>query len=343
MKKLLMIAMLIGAVGVSAQIRGGLHPECRREVLQLCLADARRDRDRWRTCLVKNGGQLSQACRGELRGRMAEQGAAVAASLPAGGTDYGYGPDPLQHLTFWAARDASTKAPLIIFVHGGGWKRGDMKNATGKSKIAHLTGLGYAFASINYRLVPAARVEDQARDVAASIAFLKSNAARIGFDGGQIVLMGHSAGAHLSALVGTDERYLRAEGLTFADLRGVIPIDGAAYDVPAQMKDGPRMMQDTYRQAFGVDPVRQHALSPTAQATSAHAPPFLLLHVQRADGIRQATELADAIRKAGTAVQINGFEGKGLAGHMAINRKLGEADYPATPVLDAWLGSHLRR
>jgi arylformamidase len=252
-----------------------------------------------------------------------------------GGTEYSYGSNSLQKLDFWPARGGS--APLVVFVHGGGWKRGDMDNATGKHKPPHYNGLGYAFASINYRLVPDATVEQQAADVASSVAWFRANAGRLGIDANRIVLMGHSAGAHLVALVGTDERYLRGAGLSFADLSGVIPLDGAAYDVPGQMVDGNRFMQKTYAQAFGPDPVRQRALSPTLQAASPNASSFLILHVQREDGARQSAGLADALRSAGANVQLQGFAGEGLKGHMEIKRSLGDPNYPATPVVDAWL------
>jgi arylformamidase len=149
--------------------------------------------------------------------------------------------------------------------------------------------------------------------------------------------MGHSAGAHLSALVATDPQFLKKAGLSLSDLRGVVPIDGACYDVPSQMTDGARIMHDTYKQAFGTDPARQKALSPYWHAAGPNAPSFLILHAEREDGKRQSEALTSALRKAGTQVQLNGFEGKGLQGHMEINRKLGEADYPATAVVDAWL------
>lgn len=256
-----------------------------------------------------------------------------------GGREYAYGRDPLQKLDFWAG--AGRDAPLVIFVHGGGWKRGDKKNATGADKVTHYTGLGYAFASLNYRLVPNARVEDQASDVANAIAWLKDNASRLGFDGRRIVLMGHSAGAHLSALVGTDPRYLRAAGLDVSDLDGVIPLDGAAYDVPKQIADGGNFMHDTYLQAFGTDPARQRDLSPTFHAAAPNAPAFLILHVQRKDGTEQSRALGKALQKAGTDVEVQGFEGRGLQGHAEINRNLGDPSYPATPVVDRWLAQRL--
>jgi arylformamidase len=70
-----------------------------------------------------------------------------------------------------------------------------------------------------------------------------ANADKFGIDRSSVVLMGHSAGAHLSALVGSDPQYLRGAGLDFDDLSGVIPIDGAAYDVPAQMREGAKIMK----------------------------------------------------------------------------------------------------
>lgn len=248
-----------------------------------------------------------------------------------------YGRDPLQVVDFWKPTQGASPAPLVVFVHGGGWQRGDKDNATGQLKIAHYPGLGYGFASVDYRLVPDATVEQQAQDVAAALKALVDQAAALGIDRHRIVLMGHSAGAQLVALVGTDERYLRGAGLSFADIVGVVAIDGAAYDVPAQLEEGPRLMQQTYAQAFGDDPARQRALSPTFQAAAPNAPAFLLPHVQRPDGMRQADELAKALKAAGTPAQTASFAGEGLRGHMEINRRLGDPSYPATPVIDAWL------
>ena len=263
-----------------------------------------------------------------------------AAMKPADRT-ISYGQDPLQKLDFWQAKGGKSPdgkdAPLIIFVHGGGWQRGDKSNATGHWKVEHYPAEGYAFASVNYRLVPRATVEQQAQDVADALKALIDRSDKLGIDRSRIVLMGHSAGAHLVALVGTDERYLKKAGLSFADVAGVIPIDGAAYDVPAQMADAGRFMLPTYRQAFGTDAARQRLLSPTLQAMPPDAGHFLLLHVQRRDGIMQAQALAEALREAGTSVEVESFPGRGLRGHREINQRLGDPDYPATRVVDAWL------
>lgn len=294
-------------------------------------------------------GSMAEAQNGRfaqrLRERLAERAQQTEGAAPqiAAGQEIAYGTDPAQRLDFWPAQGARGPAPLIVFVHGGGWQRGSKDNATGRWKASHYPAEGYAFASIDYRLVPTATVEQQAADVASALKAVIDRAAALGIDRRRIVLMGHSAGAQLVALVGTDERYLKAAGLSFADLAGVIPIDGAAYDVPAQTREGPQIMQATYAQAFGSEAARQRALSPTLQAGAPNASRFLLLHVQREDGIRQTQALAEALRQGGSAVEVDSFPGQGLMGHMEINRRLGDPDYAATQKVDAWLRQVFQR
>ena len=285
---------------------------------------------------AKPGDRLRQRIAERMAERMGAGEDAKAPQAPRAQT-IAYGRDPLQQLDFWPATTGAGKRPLVVFVHGGGWKRGSKDNAASRWAPTHFPARGYAYASIDYRLVPAATVEQQAADVASAVKALIERADALGVDRRRIVLTGHSAGAHLVALVGTDEQYLRGAGLSFADIRGVIPNDGAAYDVPAQMADGPAVMQATYAQAFGNDPARQRALSPTLQAAAPNAPAFLLLHVQRPDGVRQAQALGAALQRAGTAVEYGSFPGEGLRGHAEINRRLGDPAYPATATVDVWL------
>jgi acetyl esterase/lipase len=280
---------------------------------------------------------LLALCAPVLGGQFPERREGRASDISdVGRAEYAYGSDALQKLDFWHATGA-TPAPLIVFVHGGGWKRGDKRNATGAQKVKHLLGEGYAFASINYQLVPTATVEQQAADVAAAVAWLRGNAEQLGIDSSHIVLMGHSAGAHLVALVGTDPRYLASAGLSLLDIRGVIALDGACYDVARQIAEGGRFMRDTYVEAFGNDPARQRALSPTFQAMSPNGPAFLIAHIDRADGKAQSEALGAALVKVGRSAEVDGFGGTGLRGHVEINRSLGSADYPLTAIVDAWL------
>jgi acetyl esterase/lipase len=93
-----------------------------------------------------------------------------------------YGPDPMQNMDFTPPAKPNGAAPLVVFVHGGAWTQGNKDNATGGWKAPHYTSLGYAFASINYRLVPQVRVEDEAGDVAAALARLIAEADKLGID-----------------------------------------------------------------------------------------------------------------------------------------------------------------
>lgn len=323
---------------------GRLPAPCREEIVRLCGTD----RSAMRSCLREKAGELSDTCRFALiervqaaggrqsgiGGRRGGEGRQGPATPPT--QTLAYGSDSLQTLDLWVPEGAKN-APLVLYVHGGGWKRGSKNNATGRAMPAHMMAQGYAFASIDYRLVPRNTVEEQAGDVAAALAYILKRADALGIDRRRVVLTGHSAGAQLAALVGTDERYLRSAGLSFADIDGVMPNDGAAYDVPMQVTTGPKLMTPTYAQAFGTDPVRQKALSPAQQAAAPNAPAFLLLHVQRPDAIAQAKALAEALQRGGSKAEIGSFAGEGLRGHMEINRRLGEPDYPATAVMDAWL------
>jgi arylformamidase len=249
-----------------------------------------------------------------------------------------YGSDAAQRLDFHPARGTSGAAPLILFVHGGGWTNGSKDNATGRHMAPHYTGLGYNFATIDYRLVPDATVEQQAQDVADALKQLLGSAGPLGIDRGKVVLMGHSAGAHLVALVGTDPQYLRRAGLSYRDISGVIPLDGAAYHVAEQMEQSRLpLLKRRYNAAFGTDPARQRSLSPTHQAAAPNAASWLIVHVDRADGRQQSQDLARALQGAGAQADLREFAGKGMKGHMEINRKLGDPGYAATDVVDRWL------
>jgi arylformamidase len=132
---------------------------------------------------------------------------AAGTDLPVGTlveSDVAYGDDALQKFDVYYGA-AFRGAPVILMVHGGGWARGDKTNAkVVTNKVAHCVPAGYVFISVNYRLLPEADPVQQAVDVAHALAFAQRNAARWGGDPTRFVLMGHSAGAHLVALLASD-------------------------------------------------------------------------------------------------------------------------------------------
>jgi acetyl esterase/lipase len=256
--------------------------------------------------------------------------AAQRVPWPDGTTEIAYGSEPLQRLTFTPA--TTRDAPLFIFIHGGGWSFGDKNMASHMG--AHFHGLGYAFASLGYRLAPAVNPQQQAEDIAAAIARLVGDARRLGIDPARIILSGHSAGAHLAALVGTDPRYLAVHRLPISILDGVVLLDGAGYDVPSQMQRGGPFLRRMYARAFGDDPAFQALVSPTLQAAAPNAARFLIFHITSRpdDSGAQSRRLAEALRTAGTPAEVVAVDNS----HAEIFRLFGQPGHVATERTDAF-------
>jgi acetyl esterase/lipase len=186
--------------------------------------------------------------------------------------DVAYGADPLQHLDVYQPRGA-TPAPMLLFVHGGGWSMGDKAELSWLgSKLAEQ---GVLVAVANYRLSPAVQHPAHAQDVAHALAWLYRNGANYGGDPQRLYVGGHSAGAHLAALVSLDSSYLAAEALSPSIVRGVVGISGAGYDLDARYAASP--LAPLYYGAFGKDPARWAAAAPLKYVGKS-APPFLLIH-----------------------------------------------------------------
>jgi arylformamidase len=221
--------------------------------------------------------------------------------------------------------------PIVLFVHGGGWRHGDKAHVGAKPEA--FVSRGHLFASVGYRLDPSVTPREQGADVAAAVAWLHAHAADHGGAGDSIFLIGHSAGAHLAALVATDARLLTRHGLEPTALRGVVLLDGAGYDVPRQIAAA-RLppLERLYRFAFGDDPQAQREASPITHVVAGRRyPPFLLFHVgRRRDSREQAEALAERLRSVGGEATTVHEPDKN---HLTLNRELGVAgDGPTSRV-----------
>src|SRR5689334_2743707 len=144
--------------------------------------------------------------------------------------------------------------------------------------------------------------------------------------------MGHSAGAHLAALVCTDERYLKAEGLSLSIIKGCVPVDTAAYDVPQRFAQSDAAKSSQGKVIFGETAESHRELSPISYVGKVDAiPPFLILHVaDRPDSKPQSEHFAKALQSAGKSAVVVPAEGKA---HGTINSELGVAtDMPTQEV-----------
>lgn len=155
---------------------------------------------------------------------------------------------------------AADSRPVVVYVHGGGWRIGDKKNKIA-NKVELFTGLGYVFVSANYRLSPnpidpsypadRVRFPDHPDDVGEALGWIDRNIAGFGGDPSRILLIGHSAGAHLVSLVSTDPSYIDAYGIEPWQLIGTVPLDSDAYDVGDRIAEFGPSGSDIYYNAFG--------------------------------------------------------------------------------------------
>lgn len=115
---------------------------------------------------------------------------------------------------------------VVVWFHGGGITAGDKAEATQVAIARTLAAKGIAVASVNYRLSPRASFPAYIDDAAASVAWIIDHAADYGIDSGKVFVSGHSAGAYLASMAGTDPQYLAAYGHATDELAGLIPISG---------------------------------------------------------------------------------------------------------------------
>ena len=230
-------------------------------------------------------------------------------------------------------------APLVVYVHGGGFAQGDKANKI-TDKVNLFNGEGWGFASLNYRLVgdagsgatngvyPAAE-----QDIAAAIAYLAAHAGGYGLDAQHIMLLGHSAGAFLVALVSTDGTFLQGAGRQLHDVVCSAPLD-TTYDIAAGIAAG-GTSEAMYRNAFGNDPAVWHRASPPNNVTPGKGiPSFHIVTRGLDDRVGQSQAFGATLQAAGVTADVQ--VARGLT-HEEVNDAVGKAgDTVITPPLMAF-------
>ena len=246
--------------------------------------------------------------------------------------DLAYGRDPAQAVDVYAMPGRQAARPLIVMVHGGGWRRGDKEyKGVVEAKVAHWLPRGYVFVSVNYRMLPQQDVAGQAEDVARALAFVQQHAREWGADPARLTLMGHSAGAHLVALLSADPA--RAARFGARRWNATVSLDSAALDVGAIMQ---RRHLGLYDAAFGGDPATWRALSPIRQLTRQAVPVLAVCSTLRPD------HPCDQARDYTARAQALGVGGQVLPQalkHGEVNKELGEEEN-YTAAVDRFIAEH---
>jgi acetyl esterase/lipase len=244
------------------------------------------------------------------------------------------------------AKEETQKAgmgrPVVVWIHGGGWHQGDKSALAVGTPEQHtfkpqaIVDRGGVFVAINYRFVPNVDLKAMTGDVAKAIAWVKRHVAEYGGDPETIMVMGHSAGAQLAALVCTDERYLQAEGLTLRDIKGCMPVDGAAYFPALQAENPDPNKTAKFRKAFPVG--SESELSSVVHiAKDKGIPPFLVICL--ADRPESHSKLQSEIfvhylTLAGVPAKVVPVAGKT---HETLNADLGLPNDEATKAMLAFV------
>lgn len=228
--------------------------------------------------------------------------------------DLAYGADPRQRMDVYLPTKP-VNAPVILMVHGGGWRLGDKgASAVVDNKVARWLARGFVFVSVNNRLLPQADPLEQARDVAQALAVAQAKAPSWGADPARFILMGHSAGAHLVALVNASPE-LAAQAGAKAWL-GTVALDSAAVDVSPIMQGSHFRLYDA---AFGTDPAFWRAVSPVQQLTTSAKPMLAVCSTRRSDSCIQADAFAQRAAQLGVRAQVLRQD----LSHRDINQTLG--------------------
>lgn len=238
-----------------------------------------------------------------------------------------------------AARGTCAPAPVVVWVHGGGWVKGDKRNNMA-DKVRLWNGQGYVVVSVNYRLSDprnpsSVHYPSHNQDVASALAWIHAHIAAYGGNPQKLALLGHSAGGGIVAALSTDERYLGAHGLGLDTIDCVGNLDTEGYDVAAKAARNDRGSR-LYRFVFGTDPAVQADASPINHvAPGKHIPRSLV--VERGEPRRRAIaeQFAAKLRSAGVSVTM--LDAASLT-HGQVNTNIGAAgDTVMTPAITSFL------
>jgi acetyl esterase/lipase len=220
---------------------------------------------------------------------------ALNAIVPAWGysrtTDLTYGPAPRQTLDIYRPACTREPAPVVIFFYGGYWQYGN--KADYRFVAQALTSKGFVAVLPDYRLYPQVTFPAFVQDGALVVRWAHDNASHFGGDPSRIYLMGHSAGAHIAALLTLDHHYLKDVGLDADTIRATAGLSGPYDFVPGTNS----------RAVFGMkesDTSPDPTIEPIHFADG-HSPPMLLINGAEDQVVSpsNATRLAQRIRAAG--------------------------------------------
>jgi acetyl esterase/lipase len=235
----------------------------------------------------------------------------------------------------------------VIFVHGGSLTSGDKSDSDYGHVCDAFPGAGIACVNINYRLGPEHRWPAQAEDLASAIGWVHERNTADGNNRGKAFLLGHSSGALLVALVGSDERYLAKHGLKLPDIAGVMPMGSIMWDdemdQAIESRGRARMAQSfweapAYRMYESLDAYQDQW---PIRHVHAGLPPFLFLMAEgeqeQPPVLKTNARFVEAARKSGNEADYKVFAGRK---HYTMIRQLHEPGDQVFQVIVEFIRQH---
>jgi acetyl esterase/lipase len=229
-------------------------------------------------------------------------------------------------------------APVVVWVHGGGWRVGD-RSIGADSRAEFYNGQGWMLVSVNYRLAvpgvePSVGYPDFNEDIATALAWVRDEVAAYGGDAERAALVGHSAGAGIAAAVTADPGYLAPHGLSPDWIDCTVLLDTEGYDVAA-MAVREEQLGAIYRNAFGDDPAVWADASPAHHIGEGPLPEHVLVVTRGAPSRTSAARtFGDQLRIAGSDVTVADVN---PLSHSDVNRLIGSGDATMTPLMSETL------
>ncbi len=213
--------------------------------------------------------------------------------------------------------------PLVVYIHGGGWKGGSPKSCP----LTYLTDHGYAVASISYRLTDKAIFPAQIHDCKAAVRWLRANADKYGYSTNRIAVAGSSAGGHLAALIGTSGDVRDLEGTVGGNLDQSSRVDAVvdfygATDFVLRSKTQPHRANEEGSVVYlllggGADKkVKLAKAASAAFHVTKDDPPFLVFHgdSDKTVLLDQSQRIVEVYKKAGLPITLHILKGSGHGG-----------------------------
>ena len=212
-------------------------------------------------------------------------------------------------LDIYFPKNITSKKSVLVFIHGGSWKKGDKKTYWWLGR--NMANKGVVTVIINYRLTPQFQYEEMATDCATAIKWVKNNISQYGGNSNQIFVMGHSAGGHLAALINSDPRFFKHQNIQ-NPIKGLILNDTFGLDMHEYLSSAENdEFTASFLKTFSTDQEKWKIASPLTYLNNIRNPHLILVGEKSYPSIKnQSKFLFDELKSMNNPVEFHVLKNK---------------------------------